>query len=245
MADKDIIKKYRQQQNRIKRFINKAEERGYRFEFEMPKQPKKITEASVRKLKKIDSEYLYNRATYLDEFTGKVVSGNEGQKIERKLSQNSRKKEKTPVSPNIEDYNTNDFPKQADVIIDHTLEDKFGYWNEVIDEQYDILQFELNRAFDDVSFGRFSPAVVRAKYEMLSTISAMLDVSNDENRKRVASALQQYEDLSPLSDALHDIAFESETEKITSAYDLLLNALSNGKAFTADEAGYITELSEK
>lgn len=81
-------KQYNQQVSRIKRFIKSAEQRGYRFENKsklIPPKPKRITQASVAKLKKITPEKLYNKATYLSE-SGKVISGTQGRKEERSIA---------------------------------------------------------------------------------------------------------------------------------------------------------------
>lgn len=77
---------YNKELRRIKRFISRAEKRGYQFEENViPKKPKKITPASVRRLKKITPNYLYSRAVYGGEATaGEIVSGKKGRAEERK-----------------------------------------------------------------------------------------------------------------------------------------------------------------
>lgn len=77
---------YNKEIRRIKRFISRAEKRGYQFEQNIiPKKPKKITPASVRRLKKITPNYLYSKAVYGGEATaGEIVSGKRGRVEERK-----------------------------------------------------------------------------------------------------------------------------------------------------------------
>lgn len=80
-----VEKAYNRERNRIKRFIREAEKRGYRFsDFSIPDKPKKITEASVRRLQKYNPKYLYEKATFLKPDTGEIVSGQRGRQIERK-----------------------------------------------------------------------------------------------------------------------------------------------------------------
>lgn len=82
-----VEKAYNRERNRIKRFIREAEKRGYRFsDFSIPDKPKKITEASIRRLQKYNPKYLYEKATFLDPDTGEIVSGQRGRQIERKES---------------------------------------------------------------------------------------------------------------------------------------------------------------
>lgn len=82
----EIEKQYKKEVNRLNRFIKQAEKRGYRFEQNaIPRQVKKPTKASIERLKKIKNVDLYAKATALSE-TGKVISGTEKRKEERKNS---------------------------------------------------------------------------------------------------------------------------------------------------------------
>ena len=82
-----INKAYAKERNRVKSFVRRAEKRGYSFpESIVPSIPKRKTEASIRKLKKLTKEVLYSKASYGGEDTfGEIVSGKEGLKLERQL----------------------------------------------------------------------------------------------------------------------------------------------------------------
>ena len=82
-----INKAYAKERNRVKSFVRRAEKRGYSFpESIVPSIPKRKTEASIRKLKKLTKEVLYSKASYGGEATfGEIVSGKEGLKLERQL----------------------------------------------------------------------------------------------------------------------------------------------------------------
>lgn len=82
-----INKAYAKERNRVRSFVRRAEKRGYSFpESIIPSIPKRKTEASIRKLKKITKEVLYSKAYYGGEATsGEIVSGKEGLKLERQL----------------------------------------------------------------------------------------------------------------------------------------------------------------
>lgn len=78
---------YSKQVKRIKQFMRRAEKRGYQFsENVLPQKPKRVTQASVRKLAKLTPEKLYQKATYggLASY-GEIVPGTEGVKLERSL----------------------------------------------------------------------------------------------------------------------------------------------------------------
>lgn len=78
---------YSKQVKRIKQFIRRAEKRGYQFSDNvLPQRPKRVTQASVRKLAKITPEKLYQKAVYGGIATmGEIVPAIEGLKLERSL----------------------------------------------------------------------------------------------------------------------------------------------------------------
>lgn len=78
-----IKQEYMKERKRVQQFIRRAEKRGYSFDFEVPKIPKKITRSSINRLKKATPKQLYEKATYTIA-TGEKVSGRKGQQIERK-----------------------------------------------------------------------------------------------------------------------------------------------------------------
>lgn len=82
-----INKAYAKERNRLKSLVRRAEKRGYSFpDTIIPSIPKRKTEASIRKLKKLTKDVLYSKATYGGEATfGEIVSGKEGLNLERKL----------------------------------------------------------------------------------------------------------------------------------------------------------------
>ena len=79
----ELKAEYEKQLRRIKRFVREATKRGFEFpENAVPKHPKLITEASVRRVARITPDTLYKKATYTKN-TGEKLSGLEGRKHER------------------------------------------------------------------------------------------------------------------------------------------------------------------
>lgn len=78
---------YSKQVKRIKQFIRRAEKRGYQFsENVLPQRPKRVTQASVRKLAKLTPDKLYQKAVYGGLASwGEIVPATEGVKLERSL----------------------------------------------------------------------------------------------------------------------------------------------------------------
>lgn len=81
---RQVVKAYRKAVSAFFRKARSMARRGYVIDAVLPKEPKKITEASVRRIKKI-SENLYKKSYYVTE-EGEVISGEEGRKYERSRS---------------------------------------------------------------------------------------------------------------------------------------------------------------
>ncbi len=101
---KNSANDYKKQVRRIKQFIRRAEKRGFSFNFELPKKPKRITQASINKLARITPEYLYKKAVYGGAETfGEVIPALQARKKERstaaKKAAETRKKSKVFIAP--------------------------------------------------------------------------------------------------------------------------------------------------
>ena len=79
-----VVKAYRKAVSAFFRKGRSMARRGYVIDAVLPKEPKKITEASVRRIKKISAN-LYKKSYYATE-EGEVISGEEGRKYERSRS---------------------------------------------------------------------------------------------------------------------------------------------------------------
>lgn len=137
-------KAYHAQVRRIKQFIRRAGKRGFIFpEDLLPKVPKRITAGSVRRLKRITPEKLYQKATYVSGLSyGEEISGIEGLKLERKerarkaqetKARKKREKEEatqlSPVQPEEDENEDTTFFDRAAI---------FNFKNEVMG--FDFLQ---------------------------------------------------------------------------------------------------------
>ena len=119
---------YAKQVKRIRQFIRRAEKRGYQFtENVLPKTPKRVTQASIRKLAQLTPEKLYQKAVYGGEASfGEIVKGVEGIKLERKLR--ARKAAQTRkyrlAEPTQEPTNTPGFIPPENISEDGSFFDK-------------------------------------------------------------------------------------------------------------------------
>ena len=79
-----VVKAYRKAVSAFFRKGRSMARRGYVIDAVIPKEPKKITEASVRRIKKVSSN-LYKKSYFVTE-EGEVISGEKGRKYERSRS---------------------------------------------------------------------------------------------------------------------------------------------------------------
>ena len=95
-----VVKAYRKAVSNFFRKARSMAKRGYVIDAVLPEEPKKITEASVRRIKKISAN-LYKKSYYVTE-EGEVISGEKGRKYERsraaKKAAETRKRKKQESS---------------------------------------------------------------------------------------------------------------------------------------------------
>ncbi|MFR1493856.1 MAG: hypothetical protein ACLSS7_09955 [Eubacterium ventriosum] len=116
---------YKKQVKRLKQAVRRAEKRGYIVpENVIPKRPKKITQKSVERLKKITTKEIYSKSEKLDFETGELVPGEVARKQERseaaKKAAKTRKEKRYNAEKGESEYyepQYDTFPSGADIII--------------------------------------------------------------------------------------------------------------------------------
>lgn len=132
-----IQQQYRKERRRIQNAMNRLEKQGYVLpEDLLPSIPKKVTQASINRLKKITSESIYKKSKKLDFETGEITPGI----VARDKARSQRAKEAARrrafkqeyVSPQVytepPQYTT--FPSGADIIINNFRSDVIGRFPE-------------------------------------------------------------------------------------------------------------------
>lgn len=90
---------YNKQRKRLKQAIRRAEKQGYIFSEDiLPKKPKRITKASVRRLAKITPEMIRQKGNFLIEETGEIIPV-KGNKAVIKQEITRKKQERTHAEP--------------------------------------------------------------------------------------------------------------------------------------------------
>lgn len=112
---------YMKERKRIQQNVARMKKRGYEFaETPLPPIPKRITKASINRLKKITPKKLYEKATYTSA-TGEKVSGKKGVQIERKKRAQKAQATKAQKEQAKRDYARKEFFKDYKEKIEPTI----------------------------------------------------------------------------------------------------------------------------
>nr|DAK42512.1 MAG TPA: hypothetical protein [Caudoviricetes sp.] len=199
---------YRRERQRIQRQINRMTKRGYDVPQLLPKIPKLITQASVRRLKKITTEKLYKESRFVDIETGEILTSKEGQKLElsrrRKPKQKVKAPPPTPVAPPEPDYVM--FDKQILTVFTMEMTEIFGR-NEKL---FNYITRWYNMSLEKYGAEEMAEALEKAKSEglfpgweavsdseilvgKLEAITNLMAI-NSESREELFEELEQLED---------------------------------------------------
>lgn len=132
-----IQQQYRKERRRIQNAMNRLDKQGYVLpEDLLPSIPKKVTQASLNRLKKITSESIYKKSKKLDFETGEAIPGivarDKARSQRAKEAARRRSFKQEYVSPQFytepPQYTT--FPSGADIIISNFRSDVIGRFPE-------------------------------------------------------------------------------------------------------------------
>lgn len=203
-----VIQAYRRERQRIQRQINRMAKRGYDVPQLLPKIPKLITQASVRRLKRITTEKLYKESRFIDFETGEILTSKEGQALERSRRKKPKQKVQapppTPVAPTEPDYVM--FDKQILTVFTMDMTEIFGRnerlfnyitrWYNMSLEKYGAEEMAeaLEKAKSEGLFPGWEAVsdseILVGKLEAITNLMAI----NSESREELFEELEQLED---------------------------------------------------
>ena len=95
-------KEYMKQRRRLQGIVNRGKRQGYVFEEGIiPDLPNRVTNKKLQEIRNIKADDLYNRAHYIDKYTGEVKSGTERRKEVREIGRLKAKRTKSKQATNI------------------------------------------------------------------------------------------------------------------------------------------------
>lgn len=132
-----VQQQYKKERNRIQSAMRRLEKQGYVLPDDLlPSTPKKVTQASINRLKKITTESIYKKSKKLDFETGEITPGivarDKARSQRAKEAARRRSFKQEYVSPQVytepPQYTT--FPSGADIIINNFRSDVIGRFPE-------------------------------------------------------------------------------------------------------------------
>lgn len=111
---------YMKERRRIQSWLRRAAGRGFETQYKLPAIPKRITEASIRRLAKITPEYLYKKSVWVSPETGEIFEGQQAKK-EQRVYVRKPQKQKPQKQQTIE------LPKITDVVL-RNVEQQIASW---------------------------------------------------------------------------------------------------------------------
>lgn len=146
---KSIREQYQQQVRRILRRVKAMQERGYEVpETIVPKAPKRITSASVRRLKKITPSTIAQKSTYHGELSyGAEIAG--GKAYKQELEESRRKAQETRRRRKEEQEKRDQFQKELEDARRKDEEDRRKRYEEQKRRREEQEEFERERRKKD------------------------------------------------------------------------------------------------
>ena len=216
-------KLYSKQLKRIKQFIRRAEKRGFIFKEDIiPKKPKKVTKASVKKLEKLTPEKLYKKSLYVEESTGEIEEAQKRRKEEsaRKAAKTKKERQKQRRS-----WSFKDAEKHREQLPSEGKE----VFKNIIDEFVSRLQIDTSW----VGRKRRRPVAlqetIRSQSLLLTLINQQIALFGEEE---IGNRLQANAD--KLSELITIVLWDSKAEAIQSATRLFMEILT-GNSLTPSQ----------
>lgn len=132
-----VQQQYKKERNRIQSAMRRLEKQGYVLPDDLlPSVPKKVTQASINRLKKITTEAIYKKSVRLDVETGEITPGivardkARSQRAKEAARRRSFKQEYASPQVYTEPPKYTTFPSGADIIINNFRSDVIGRFPE-------------------------------------------------------------------------------------------------------------------
>ena len=241
-----LEQEYKKELRRINRLIKKGEKQGFYWsESIIPKQPKKITEASIRKLKKITPDSLHKKSYQIDLDTGELVKTTS---IKTNTKPKSKKvtdlvESSVPKTPNSsKKKNTEKTAKKNSGATDAPpIEPTEGWY---YPKQSTIIFYNTIRNIEHFTPSeRWSETLKQQKHSDTTILKRMLywSVSN-QGEQETARRLEQA-GADRIDYLVDKIMYDSKSERVGVAMSEMAEILK-GAPLTSQESQEIAELAE-
>ncbi len=245
---RDYKKEYKYQISRIKQAIKRMEAEGYIvLDNIIPNKPKRITEASIRKLKKITPQIIRNKS--YRNINNKIIPPKSRSKYEKKQTKKAiqPKRQKTNLpKPKLstiskrnnfykshKDKNKSERPLNniTDNILNNIYSQIEAFEIEIANYQ-DVPFFNL-KMHDANTLKNILENAYRVKgQEALGDSTSNLDIIVNKGREIVSNNLQEYADV--VNNIIESILYDSDDEQVNLNLETLYS-LALGRELSPDE----------
>lgn len=221
----EIENQYQKERKRLNQLARRLEKRGYivdRSKF-IPTKPKRLTEKSVERLRKIKPENVYKKIQFVDPETGEIVSGVKGKKIEKNRRAEKRKKTREPGPERWDTEPQEPEEDPADTWDTEPEEEPPGIWDITIDNLLDIVR-QIDIELDDPEC---------KNPDKLLYIQGLIQDQIDQYgiRKYAELIIDAIPQINALLETLY---LDSDQEKIELAFNHLIDLLTPGGQMAID-----------
>ena len=183
-------KEYTKELKRIKAFIRRASKRGYTFDDSIiPPKPKKVTKASVKKLKQITPKTMYQKAEFINPQTGDIITGTEGRQFERRLAAHKAQLTKAIKATVKKQNSKTELPRQGEIIL-HNVRATINawspgstwskYWTNIKENDKNKLVSLLDNAVESEGFNTVSRRLQTSADDIERIVNSILYGSDEE-----------------------------------------------------------------
>lgn len=245
-----VRQQYMKERRRIQKFLRSVEKRGYiGTEDVLPDIPKKITTASVNRLKKLKADEIYKKLNYIDRETGVIYSGARGRDIERaksaKKGAETRRRNKqaeqrfwsgeTPTEPEHEEQKSQGgFVDGGEVIFENIVDELIRRLSQPIEDTYISYFYGTKR--------RRQKAIVELIQKRANELLAIIDSAvASEGKSKIGWRLQDHvTDVEPF---LNGLLYASEEYSVEVSFVGLMRIIK-GDNLTKEEQEVAESVSE-
>lgn len=255
MAKKRKISKVRSEYNkerrRIQNFLRRAEKRGYIDTKDvLPPVPKTVTQASVRRLKKLTANELYRKLKFVDRETGTIYSGTRGREIEReqagKKAARTRKENKEAerqfwegvqpgsTSSGSDVYTGSLPPSGGEIIYDNIVEEIIRRLTEPI--KAEVISFYYGRKFKRTTY--LMELVQKRAQELVDFIDS---ITKKDGKSAIGWRLQDH--AMELQQYIDYLLYASSSEQVELAFQAIMRVMK-GAELTQSEKELVNAVAE-
>lgn len=219
-----IEKEYQKERKRLNQLARRLEKRGYIVDRSkiIPEKPKRLTEKSVERLRKIKPENVYKKIQFVDPDTGEIVPGSKGREIEKQR----RKKPQAPTEPTQEIQETQQTAPEPEP-------------EPELPEEWEIGLDNLNELLNSIDIAMDDPECKNPN-DLLYIRGLIQDQIDQYGPKKYWDMIKN--DVPKINDAISKLTFESKQTKIEFAFNLLIEALRPGGQMTVDVNADINDI---